>query len=154
VIGDSIVAVARRFLFVREDGANRGLWVELFLRFVGCVPGDSWCAAFVSYVLNIVYRGKSPVLKSGSCQEILDDCHKKGYVVTGPVQPGDLVFSMDGDHAHHIAIATTAGTVMDQMLNAIAGNTSEDGTSSNGTGVFEHHVSRANKAIARLPQAA
>lgn len=149
----SIVAVARRFLFVREEGGpNRGLWVELFLRFTGNRPGDSWCAAFVSYVLYIVYRGKSPIIKSAGCDEMLNDCRKKGYIVKEPAS-GCLVFSMNGNDAHHVAICTAA-TQQHPELDAIAGNTSADGKSSNGTGVFEHAVSTLNKVYALLPNAA
>ena len=35
---------------VKEKGANRGYWVEKFLRYTGLGGGYAWCAAFVSYL--------------------------------------------------------------------------------------------------------
>ncbi len=51
--------------------------------------------------------------------------------------------------AHHVGIVT----VLDP-LTSIAGNTSEDGLSSEGTGVFEHalHVAPSRIAFVRLPK--
>lgn len=151
-MADAIVAVARRLSFIREtDGANRGLWVEFILRFTGNVAGESWCMAFVSLILAIVYRGKSPLLKTASCQDALTDARKKGYVTAAPT-PGCLVFSVANGRAHHVAICTATPTA--DAIPVIAGNTSEDGKSSNGTGVFEHPVSRADKVYVQLPNAA
>lgn len=153
MIADSIVAVARRFGFMREvGGENHGLWVHFVLWFTGNEEGDSWCMAFVSLVLFIVYRGKPPIIRTAVCEVALSDARHKGYVVTAP-RVGDLVFSINASgHAHHVAIAT--GGITDAELPVIAGNTSDDGKSSNGTGVFEHPVTTADKVYARLPEAA
>jgi hypothetical protein len=143
--------VARRFSFVREtDGPNDGTWVSLFQRFTGNRPGDSWCASFVSLVLDIVYRGHVPLRRSASCQSILDECTRKGFVaLAGAVpQSDDLFFYVNAGGAHHMGIVTDAtplGTV------GIAGNTSSDGASSNGTGVFEHALAPGT-VFARLPR--
>lgn len=148
---DSIVAVARRFSFVREtDGPNRGLWVRFILWFTGNVEGESWCMAFISLVLFIAYRGKPPLIRTAGCDEALRDARKKGYIVAEP-RPGDLVFSVTNGDAHHVAICTAPPTPA--AVPVIAGNTSEDGKSSNGTGVFEHPVSREGKVYVRLPNA-
>lgn len=148
---DSIIAVARRFDFVRETaGANAGLFVEDFLRFTGNRRGESWCCSFVSRVLDIVYRGRSPLLRTAGCDEMLNDAERKGYVVREP-RAGDLVFSVKGAgntrDAHHVGIVTVA-----DPLTAIAGNTSSDGLSSNGDGVYEHAVTRTGKIFVRLPE--
>lgn len=142
----SLSAIARRFAFVREtEGPNRGRWVEFFLRFTGNDPGDSWCASFESVCEDIAY-GKAVTPRSASCQEKLDWAVRKGRVVREPA-PDDLCFSINAQgRAHHIAIVTDTSP-----LTAIAGNTSEDGTSDNGTGVYEHEISRTGKIFVRLP---
>jgi hypothetical protein len=153
MIGNTIVAIARRFNFVREtEGPNRGLWVHFILWFTGNEEGASWCMAFVSLVLFIAYRGHPPIVRTSVCQVALDDCRRKHYIVEVP-RAGDLVFTVNSvGHAHHVAIAT--GGIIEVELPVIAGNTSEDGNSDNGTGVFEHPVKSEGKVYARLPEAA
>jgi hypothetical protein len=154
----SLTAVARHFGFVAEtDGPNDGAWVTFLQRFTNNHPGDSWCASFVSVVLDISYRGRSPLKRSANCDDLLNQAHKLGWVVPAgaPPQEDDLFFYVKpgsaetpyGD-AHHIGIVTgvQSGVV------GIAGNTSSDGASSNGTGVFEHGLSKANIVYVRLPK--
>lgn len=146
----SLSAIARRLNFVREtDGPNRGAWVSCFQRFAGGAAGDSWCADFISFVEDVAYRGKAPTRRSGSCDLKLSDARFKGFVVSAP-QPDDLYFFItDVGHAHHCGIITAVSP-----LTGIAGNTSEDGTSTNGSGVFEHalNVAAKNIVFVRLPQ--
>ena len=146
-----MIEVARRFSFVREvGGANRGRWVQFIQRFTGNKPGESWCASFVSLVLNIVYFGNSPLKKSASCDVLLQQCREQGLIIPEP-EPGCLVFSMASPNdAHHIAICTGADS-NHPNLDAIAGNTSRDGKSNNGDGVYEHDVTRDGKVFARMP---
>lgn len=143
----SLSAVARHFDFVREtDGPNKGVWVNLFQRFTGNGDGDSWCASFISFCLNVAYRGASPLVKSGAAHDLFAQCQQRGWLVAPP-QPDDLYFYLDANgHAHHVGVITRA-----QPLIGLAGNTSPDGTSSNGTGVFEHAIP-ATARFARLPQ--
>lgn len=147
--------IARRFSFVREaEGPNDGTWVSLFQRFTGNRPGDSWCASFVSFVLDVAYRGVSPLRRSASCDALLAEAERKGFVALAASIPrvDDLFFyvrHVPGQirDAHHIGIVTevtVAGVV------GIAGNTSADGRSSNGTGVFEHAIA-PNAIFVRLP---
>lgn len=142
----SLTAIARRFAFVREfDGPNRGAWVEFFQRFCSGSPGESWCMYWLSVVLDIAYHGKSPLRRTGSCAMALAECRMKGYMVHGDPQANDLYFYVNpSGHAHHVGIVTAT-----EPLTGIAGNTSEDGLSSNGVGVFEHVVHA--KVFARLP---
>ncbi len=144
----NLSVVMRRWSFVREtDGPNRGYWVEFIQRFTGNEPGDSWCCSLVSLCEDVAYRGKAPSRKTASCMEKLTDCRTKGYVVTTPL-PDDLCFSVDATgHAHHIGVVTAI-----DPLKTIAGNTSEDGLSSNGDGVYEHTVNSTGKIFVRLPQ--
>jgi hypothetical protein len=143
----SLSAIAKRFDFVRETGGpNRGAWVEWFLRFTGNQPGESWCASFESRCEDIAY-GQCITPKSASCQDKLDWAVRKGRVVREPAVD-DLVFSINAQgRAHHIAIVS--GT---SPLTAVAGNTDEFGVSDNGTGVYDHAISREGKIFVRLPQ--
>lgn len=55
---------------VERGGANRGARVERFLRSVGLGPGNPWCAAYVSYVLDAAcvrapLDGRRRVIRSG-----------------------------------------------------------------------------------------
>lgn len=147
----SLSVIARRFDFVRETkGANRGLWVSLFQRFTGNTGGDSWCCSFLCYCLDIVFEGKSPYTKSGACQDIYVQARRKGHLVTTPAVDDIFFYVNDDDHAHHIGVVTGVSP-----LAGIAGNTSEDGISSNGDGVHEHALNVAPKHIrfARVPAA-
>jgi hypothetical protein len=146
----SLTTVARRWSFVREtDGPNRGAWVSFFQRQCGGQDGDSWCCDFVSVVEDVAYRGRSPLRRTASCQLKLADARRLGLVVTTPAAD-DLYFFVNADgRAHHIGIVTAVSP-----LTGIAGNTSEDGQSSNGTGVYEHtlRVEPANVVFVRLPK--
>jgi hypothetical protein len=145
----SLTTCARRLNYIREtDGQNLGAWVEFLQRFCGGVPGDSWCADFVSVILDVAYHGHSPLPKTGACQPILNAGRAKGWEVHTP-QADDLFFYVDdAGNAHHIGIVTGVSPLV-----GIAGNTSEDGLSSNGTGVFEHALAVNPKHITflRLP---
>lgn len=133
----SLSAVARHFLFVRETlGPNLGYAVEFFQRFAGGVPGESWCADFESFVEAWAYRGgKAPLPVTGSTQEKLEYVRAKhpDWIVATPAVD-DVFFRVNSAGVpHHIGFVTGVAPLI-----GIAGNTSEDGTSSNGTGVFEH----------------
>lgn len=145
----SLSVIARRFSFVREAGGpNRGVFVEFIQRRGGDgVPGDSWCADFVSLVMDIAYRGASPLRKTGSTKAMFAEAKMKGFVEDSP-QPDDLYFFVDKIGVpHHVGIITGIAPVT-----GIAGNTSEDGKSSNGTGVFEHPISMDHVVFVRLPK--
>ena len=143
----SLSVVAKRFDFVREtEGPNRGRFVEFFLRFTGNEPGQSWCASFESVCEDIAF-GAAVTPRSASCQDKLDWAVRKGRVVREPAVD-DLAFSINAQgRAHHIGIVSNTSP-----LSTVAGNTSEDGTSDNGTGVYEHPIDRAGKIFVRLPQ--
>lgn len=125
------VPIARQFRFIRETlGPNRGVWVEAFQRIGDGKPGDSWCCDFVSAVLWICYQGPAPAPRTGSCDVMWAMVQQ--YEVAVPA-PGDLFFRVRNGDAHHVGFVAGTGP-----LTGIAGNTSSDGQSSNGTGVFEH----------------
>lgn len=125
------VEIARQYKFVRETlGPNRGVFVEAFQRIGDGRPGDSWCMDFLSWVLWVAYQGPAPLPRTGSCDVAW--AIAKQYDVSTPA-PGDVFFRVrPNNDAHHVGLITSSAP-----LRAIAGNTSEDGKSSNGTGVFE-----------------
>ena len=144
----SLTAVARHFDFVRETlGPNRGFWVSKFQRDVGGSVGESWCADFVSFVLDVAYMGATPIARTNATRAMLSQATVKGFVVTSP-RPDDLYFFLRADGTpHHVGIVTDV-----DPLRGIAGNTSVDGASDNGIGVFEHAIlGGALTIFVRLP---
>lgn len=145
----SPTAVARRFSFVRETlGENKGAFVSKFQRECGGKDGDSWCAFFVSFVLDVACFGAAPLRPTGSTRTMLADCRTKGLIVTKPVIDGLFFYVKPDGTPHHVGIVTDVKP--DGSVIGIAGNTSEDGKSSNGTGVFEHEISTVSTVFARL----
>jgi hypothetical protein len=126
---------AREFLFVREAGQNRGLMVESIIHWSGGQPGDSWCAFFILFILDICFGSKvsNPITRSGAVQTMYDQAKRKKWLVEDPKKDDLFIYVNSEDHAHHIGIVTVDGGG-----EGIAGNTSEDGKSSNGDGVHEH----------------
>jgi len=51
------VALARTYVGIREAHPNSGPEIDKWLAHVRCNPGDSYCAAFVSYVIDSAYGG-------------------------------------------------------------------------------------------------
>ena len=132
----SLVAIARLFLFVREAqhlGQNKGARVEAIQRWSLGQSGDSYCCEFATMVLDIACQGEAPIPRLQACQDVYEMAIQQGWLVDDP-QAGDLfLYVNDADHAHHIGICCGEGR-------GIAGNTSPDGRSSNGDGVYEHPI--------------
>lgn len=128
---DALVWFARRYLFVREAGQNMGQRVEAIIRWCGGQPGQSWCCYFVTKILDLMFGGNAPIPRGGVCQDVYALAKKNGWLTDTPLK-GDLFVYVDAnDHAYHIGFHTDPGQ-------GLAGNTSEDGKSSNGDGVHEH----------------
>ncbi len=150
------VDVARQFLYVREaqaQGQNRGLRVEGIQHWAMGTFGDSWCDEFaVGFVLDICFQGDSPFPRQSDVEDSTEAtrayAEQQGWLTDAPAV-GDLVLSLDPatGRAHHVGIVT----VLDP-LTSIAGNTSEDGVSSNGDRVAEHVISASNKTFVHYPR--
>jgi len=131
-----LVTQARQFDFVREiGGPNKGKWVEIFQHFTGNQPPDSWCASFVSFVIALVTKGTTTLPRSAACQDYYDYAKHNGLLLHLPEVGCLFLYVNDQDHAHHIGIVTQLEPLM-----GIAGNTSSDGSSSNGDGVYENAI--------------
>lgn len=146
---ERLIQQARNFRFVREVGSpNHGLWVGIFQRFVGIDDGQSWCAAFVCFVLAIIVGGRDllPFTATGVCEEIHQWAVTHNKIVSlEQALPGDLyLFVDDNGHAHHVGILTAP---WNDGPDGIAGNTSRDGKSSNGDGVYEHTLNVSSEHI-------
>jgi len=87
-------------------------------------------------ILDLAYKGKAPIPRGGSCEAIHQQAIKAGWVRPF-ARPGMLYIYLNrAGVAHHIGIVTSVNPLM-----GIAGNTSADGTSSNGDRVAEHAIS-------------
>lgn len=133
----TIIDIARLFRFVRETTQNQGQRVNAIQVWSGGKDaiGTSWCAWLVTMVLDLFYQGKSPVPRLGRVQDIYELALKNGWVTHTPVV-GDLFLYVNAqDRGHHIGFVSGV-----EPLIGIAGNTSADGASSNGDGVYEHPI--------------
>lgn len=133
------VAEARKYVYVREAqklGQNRGLRVEAIQHWSGGQTADSWCMEFVWFIFDVCYQGDCPFDREQSCEDFRQLAISKGWIVTGTPRRGDLYLYVADNHAHHIGIVTE----VTPKLKGIAGNTSEDGSSSNGDRVAEHSI--------------
>lgn len=138
----TLLDIAHLFKFVREAGANHGLRVNAIQTWSGGDDGDSWCCEFATMVLDLFFQGNAPVERTGSCEQVYELAKRKGWLVATP-KPGDLyLYVTDEDHAHHIGFVTAAAP-----LTGIAGNTSIDGSSPNGDGVYEHELTVAPQHV-------
>ena len=116
-------------------GENCGPWVRLYMD--GYEGNDyPWCAGFVSYILEQVYKEKIPVVKSFSVDAIVNDAIKKDifykeenlYFVDRikKIKPGSLwiLRKLWGDWVH-IGIVIE---VQEDTFTAIEGNTNDRGS--------------------------
>jgi len=148
---DRLLYLARSFAFVREaqtHGQNRGLRVEAIQHWSSGQTGDSWCCEWATMMLDIAFNGGSPIPRLQACEDVHSLAIEKHWMTHTPAV-GDLVLSIDPatNRAHHVGILTSSSPLV-----SIAGNTSADGVSSNGDGVYEHAISLTNKAFVHYPR--
>lgn len=145
-----IGATAEQFVgWVKEaTGQNDGPWVEAIQRVTGNKRGDAWCASFVTTVLDIAYRGQNPLVRSASCDVMLEYARKKGWLQDTP-QVGDVFLIMKTPtDAVHTGVVTAVGKV---SFRTIEGNTNNDG-SRDGWGVFARERKIKGVKFIRLPE--
>lgn len=129
-------AIAKQLRYIRESAVqNRGLRVEAIQHFSAGQYGDSWCCEFATLVLDICFQGQSPIPRGGSCQDVYDLAKHHSWINYNPAVDDLFLYVNVNDHAHHIGIVTSLNP-----LTGIAGNTSKDGVSSNGDGVYTHEI--------------
>ncbi len=157
---DPVIAF-KFFRYLRETTNNHGRRVEAVRHWgLGSVTSaDSWCDFMaVGFVLDFVFAGESPFPRTEEINGSTDAAMKYGQaqgweVPLDEASAGDLIFSVhptsdpEPGKAHHVAMLEDP-----QTFQTIAGNTSEDGVSSNGDRVAEHVVSKANKVAIHYPR--
>lgn len=132
-----LLEIARLFLFVREASPNAGRFVEAIQRWGGGQKGDSWCAFWVTMVLDLYYRGRTPTPTTGSCQAYLEWAQRTNLIHDTP-EAGDLYIRLnDAGKAHHMGFVVATMPYGERRFIGISGNTSVDGQSSNGDGIVE-----------------
>jgi hypothetical protein len=137
------VAEFRKYKYFREAGENHGLRINGVQVWAGGHDGDSYCCELTWVVLDVCFQGNSPLGdRKQACEDVYQLALREGWITDTP-QPGDLFVYLDANgHAHHIGMLTEINADTPTGWNAVAGNTSQDGTSSNGTGVWEHPLLR------------
>lgn len=156
------VLIMRMHLHVREAqslGQNKGARVEGIQRWALGAPGDSWCCELaIGKALDMAFQGQSPFTRStevnASTVEALKFATAQNWVVPlSQAVPGDLVFHVHPDGTpHHVGILVEVVSVADRQIITIAGNTSEDGVSSNGDRVAERQMSADGKVFVQYPR--
>jgi hypothetical protein len=143
-LAQQIVKTARSYQHVVEDplGSNSGPLIDHWQAFVGAHPGDPWCAGFACSVVHearlLERMGPLEFKRSSGALRLL--AINSALVTTDP-QPGDLIIWNHGNGKGHVSIKTGDAT-------HIAGNTSPDGKSRQGTGVYEHEYDPQDPKIA------
>jgi hypothetical protein len=136
--GSKIIENATSYIGTVEIGNNAGPEVEAFLKSVGRRKGDSWCAAFVRYILDLS-NAEYPTVRSGLAQAYITKKSipakhiAKGYK---KVEPGWLVIWKKGNtFKGHIGFVTSWGKISGST---IEGNTSSGikGSQADGDGVY------------------
>jgi hypothetical protein len=153
----TVLDIARLFKYVRELPGNKGLRVEAIQRWTEGQPGDPWCCCYATMVLDLYYCGalgreRSPFPRTAGCDVVLKVARDQGWVTDMPV-PGDVYLRMkDPNDAVHIGFVTTP--IKNGRFGQISGNTSADGLSNNGDGVYERDVPYVPEKylFVRLPQ--
>jgi hypothetical protein len=148
----TLLEIARLFLFVREAGQNAGQRVKAIQMLERWREGTGLVPVLLRLrrddVLDLYYQGQSPDPARRLLPSHLRPRQTQG-VAGGRAEPEDVFLYVNADdHAHHVGLVSVA-----HPLQGVAGNTSKDGTSSNGDGCYEHFllVDPSRIKFVRLP---
>lgn len=143
----NVLDIARQLNYVKELPGNKGQRVEGIQHWCGGAAGDSWCAGWATFVLDIAYKGLAPVKRTMGCDAILEAARTDKLLTDKPAV-GDLYLRLKSKHdAHHVGFVTDVSRWdKEGVLGTISGNTSKDGTSSNGDAVYEHDISIGDRS--------
>lgn len=151
------VIIARGLTYLRELPGNRGRRVNAVQMWTGGETALNlpWCASWLWLVLDIHYQGNPPLVRSASTDDILKQARRERWLMPSPVA-GDLFLRLNSPtDAHHVGLVTEVDlTASQRYFQGIAGNTSEDGVSSNGDRVAERWFRKpapGTVAFVRLP---
>lgn len=98
-------------------------------------------------LLDVWYEGLSHIPRTPGCDVVLESARGEGRLTSVP-EVGMLYLRLRSPHdAHHIGFVTDVSRWnTEHVLGTISGNTSRDGTSSNGDGVYEHDITVSDPA--------
>lgn len=134
---ETVLRVAADYDFVREEpyGSNAGRWVEAMQRVANGEKSDPWCAAYVSFVLGVAYKGRSPLPYTESCDEMLRAGIRWEWISDRP-QVGDVFLVMrNPTDAIHTGFVTSVGGNFFGTIEGNASNPDQPATRE-GWGVF------------------
>lgn len=138
----TLVKKAQSFIGVREEGNNKGKWVEIFQKAVdGKASQESWCMGFVQYILKEIEKEtkeSSGIFSSEHCMTVwakTPDDRKLKKPEVGCI----VIWNFVGTSSGHAGIVTrVAGDRMD----TIEGNTGDGkGVVREGDGVYARNRS-------------
>ena len=130
-----VVAYLCDTIKVKEEGKNKGDWVETFLKSAGLGPGAPWCASLLCYAFKEV--GLTP--PSGAAAVInWFKWAKKNKKLRSQPQRSYLCLWLNADGTGHIGIVVK---VENNRVFSIEGNTSsgEAGSQRDGDGLFRRN---------------
>lgn len=118
---------------VREQGTNRGQWVEAFLDCAGVTPGNPWCASSLTFACKVA-NAKHPSTGPAAVrnwQNWFGDISRR---VSKP-ERGDICLHNAGGGKGHIGIVVK---VIGPMVYSIEGNTGsgDAGSQRDGDGLY------------------
>lgn len=145
---ERVVALAKSFLGTKEEGVNKGKWVEEFQKSVnGYANGEPWCLAFVQYCNNKIAAEdevKRPLFQTEHCMTLWDKTPEAKKFIEPQV--GDVVIwrkYVDQDGTTYTTLMGHAG-IVSRLLDGgdyavVEGNTSSGMRSfeREGDGVYE-----------------
>lgn len=70
LLASKLQDTACKYIGIVEDGRNDGHWINVWQSHVGISTGASYCAAFVSWILDRV-DASSPTIRSGLAQKFI-----------------------------------------------------------------------------------
>lgn len=79
---------------VEVGGANAGHAVERIQKRTGNRKGDAWCASYVAEAGAAFLARRWPLVLSGSCDDLLRQARKEGWLKDGPPAIGDVFLVM------------------------------------------------------------
>lgn len=117
---------------IREQGWNRGPWVERVLRSVGLGVGNPWCAAFVSLCAELAEFPIGPKVGRGAVRNWVKWAQANNLLGFKPTR-GDLGYFLNANGKGHIGIILNVAD--ERHVESGEGNT-DDGGSREGDGAY------------------
>ena len=128
-LGMKALELARQSVGVHEDTDNWGVWIRVYLAFVGIRTPAPWCAAFVTFKVHQAAKAlgvKATMPKTGYCPTIWNWAVKNHHTLAVP-QPGCL-FLVWNDSLHRYAHVGFVAEVHGSYFTSVEGNSNNTGS--------------------------